>query len=42
MSKDGKRRGGQSKGDDKGRGGDEREINSDCGGLHFLGSLIEK
>lgn len=39
----GKRRGGQSKGDDKGRGGgDEREINSDCGGLHFLGSLIEK
>lgn len=40
----GKRRGGQSKGDDKGRGGgggDEREINSDCGGLHFLASLIE-
>lgn len=38
----GKRRGGQSKGHDKGRGGDEREINSDCGGLHFLGRLIEK
>lgn len=41
-AKTGKRRGGQSKGDYKGKGGDEREINSDCRGLHFLGSLIEK
>lgn len=43
VNKDGERGGEHNKGDAERRGGgDGREINSDCGGLYILGSMIEQ